>query len=153
MSAAEMSNAGENVAGESTVGEGTVGEGTAMRFTAPPFGLEPLRDFSLVAVDGSTGLYSLRPDGFPQTRLFLLDAAVHLPGYQPTLSDEQCASVELTSPDDVLIYVVVNPSDGESTVNLMAPIVVNRLTSVAAQLILDDPTWPLKAPLASLVAH
>jgi flagellar assembly factor FliW len=143
MSAAEMS----------TPDQSTPGQSTAMRFTAPPFGLEPLRDFTLVAVDGSTGLFSLRPDGLPHTRLFLLDAAVHLPDYQPVLSDEQCASVDLSSPDEVSIYVVVNPSDGESTVNLMAPIVVNRHTGVAAQLILDDPTWPLKAPLASLVAH
>lgn len=126
---------------------------TALVFAAPPFGLEPLSAFTIVPVDGTVGLHSLRPDGFPDTRLFVLDAAVHLPDYQPTLSDEQCAVIELTSPADALIYVVVNPSDGESTVNLMAPIVVNQLTGVATQLILDDPTWPLKAPLAALVAH
>jgi len=143
MNAAELNAADSNSSGSSTT----------LTFTAPPFGLEPLRDFTLVAVEASNGLYSLRPDGFADTRLFLLDAAVHLTGYQPLLSDEQCASIELTSTEDVQVYVVVNPSDGESTVNLMAPIVVNRLTGVAAQLILDDPTWPLKAPLASLVTH
>ena len=142
MSAAELNSS-----------DATTGASTVLTFVAPPFGLEPLRDFTLDAVEGSIGLYSLRPDGFPDTRLFLLDAAVHLTDYQPLLSDEQCASVELTAVEDVDVYVVVNPSDAESTVNLMAPIVVNRHTGVAAQLILDDPTWPLKAPLASLVTR
>jgi len=122
----------------------------ALAFLTPPPGLAPHTDFVLSAIDGATGLYTLQAAAVTEadsTRLFVLDAAVFLPAYTPYISTEQSASLDLTVPTDALLLVVANPGTAGTTVNLMAPIVVNAATGVAAQLILEGQDWPLQAPL------
>lgn len=116
-------------------------------FASPMAGLEALAEYELAPVDGSVGLFTLRSTESVGLRLFLLDAAVHLPTYQPEISDAQRDSLGLDSADDAAVYVVVNPAKPEMTVNLVAPVVVNVRTGVAAQFILEGDDWPLRAPL------
>jgi flagellar assembly factor FliW len=120
-----------------------------LTFIAPPPGLAPLVDFTLDDIEGAEGLYALRAKADTNRRLFVLDAAVHLPDYTPVLSDEQCAALDVSTPENVLLLVIVNPSEAGTTVNLMAPIVVNATTGACAQLILDDQDWPLRAELSA----
>jgi flagellar assembly factor FliW len=120
-----------------------------LTFIAPPPGLAPLVDFTLDDIEGAEGLYALRAKADTNRRLFVLDAAVHLPDYTPVLSDEQCEALDVSTPENVLLLVIVNPSEGGTTVNLMAPIVVNATTGACAQLILDDQDWPLRAELSA----
>ena len=124
----------------------------ALTFVTPPPGLAPLTDFSLQKIDGAEGLYALFATRAPATRLFVLDAAVHLPRYTPVISDEQCTALGLTAPEDALVLVVVNPGEGGTTANLMAPIVVNAGTGLCAQVILDGQDWPLQAELGTRAA-
>jgi len=118
-----------------------------LNFIESPLGLEPLVDFALNGIDGAAGLYSLTSETNAAVRLFVVDAAVHLPDYSPTLSDEQTENVGLTSADDASVLVIVTPGTEQTTVNLLAPIVVNMVTGRARQFILEDQDWPLKAPL------
>lgn len=115
-----------------------------LTFPVPPFGLAPAPVFTLTAVDGATGLFTLVGG---DARLYLLDAAVHLPSYAPELTDEQAAGLGLVAPEDAMLLVVANPGDDSTTVNLLAPIVVNARTSVGAQVILEDQDQPLRAEL------
>ncbi|QQD77528.1 flagellar assembly protein FliW [Curtobacterium sp. YC1] len=117
-----------------------------LTFAVPPFGLAPAPSFSLTPVDGADGLFTLVGDG---ARLFLLDAAVHLPAYAPELSDEQADVLGLTDPADAMLLVVANPGASGTTVNLLAPVVVNARTAVGAQLILEGQDLPLRAELAA----
>ncbi|MFD1213646.1 flagellar assembly protein FliW [Arthrobacter sp. GCM10027362] len=118
----------------------------ALTFVAPPPGLAPLVDFTLRPVDGAAGLFALEAAG---RRLFVLDAAVYLPDYQPEISDEDAAALGLAGPEDALVLVVAVPGGAATTVNLMAPIVVNAATGVCAQVILEGQDWPLRAELAA----
>ena len=138
-----------------------------LSFVTPPPGLAPLTTFVLTELEGATGLFTLQAVEAVATRLFVLDAAVFLPHYTPYISAEQSASLALTAPADALVLVVVNPGDAAAeggaagadadagaasgaaatTVNLMAPIVVNAATGAAAQLILEGQDWPLRATL------
>jgi flagellar assembly factor FliW len=120
-----------------------------LTFIAPPPGLAPLVDFTLDDIEGAEGLYALRAKADTNRRLFVLDAAVHLPDYTPVLSDEQCEALDVSTPENVLLLVIANPSEAGTTVNLMAPIVVNATTGACAQLILDDQDWPLRAELSA----
>ncbi len=120
-----------------------------LSFVSPPPGLAPLTDFLLNEIEGAAGLYSLQASAHPSTRLFVLDAAIFLPDYTPAISSEQSTALALTTSDDALVLVVVNPGESTTTVNLMAPIVVNAGTGACAQLILDDQDWPLHAELGS----
>jgi len=121
----------------------------SLTFVTPPPGLAPMTNFTLTTIDGANGLYSLQAVPNPSTRLYVLDAAVYLPEYSPYISTEQSGSLALTEPTDALVLVVVNPGEGNTTVNLMAPIIVNALTGVCAQLILEGQDWPLRAELTA----
>jgi flagellar assembly factor FliW len=119
-------------------------------FVAPPFGLEPLVDFVLDEVEGATGLFALRAtDTSSDVRLYVLDAAVHLPDYSPVLTDEQTTGLDLHDAAEALLLVVATPASSGMTVNLLAPVVVNTRTGQAAQLILEGQDWPLRAELAA----
>ena len=120
----------------------------ALTFVSPPPGLAPHVDFGLAPVDGSDGLFTMRAVDDDALRLYLVDPQTVLQEYAPTLTDEQTAMLELESPDDALLLVVAHPSDDGVSVNLLAPIVVNRGTGVALQVILDGQDYPLRAPLS-----
>ncbi|OII13872.1 flagellar assembly protein FliW [Curtobacterium sp. MCBA15_008] len=116
-----------------------------LTFAVPPFGLSPAPVFTLTPVAGAEGLFTLVGE---DERLFVLDAAVHLPSYAPELTDEQATALALTDPADAMLLVVANPGASGTTVNLLAPIVVNARTAAGAQLILEDQDLPLRAELA-----
>lgn len=119
---------------------------SAVTFTAPLPGLAPFVDFSLEAVDGAEGLYSLRSADRSALRLFLVDPAIYAPHYQPRLSPAQ---LEQLAPGDtgVRVLLVANPAQEGTTVNLMAPIVVNPDSGMCAQVILEGSNWPVRSQL------
>ncbi|GAA1442147.1 flagellar assembly protein FliW [Leifsonia poae] len=123
---------------------------SALTFLTPPPGLEPLSEFELTPVAGAAGLYTLQAVERPEIRIFAIDAGTHLPGYSPELPDDRAAELGVTSADEVLALVVVNPSHEGSTVNLLAPVLVNRATGASLQLVLEDDSFPVRAELASL---
>lgn len=116
-------------------------------FIAAPPGFEPHTRFTLDPVDGADGLFSLGAVDDHALRLYLLDPQHVVAGYAPTLSDEQAGQLGLTAPDDAMLLVVANPGSDGVHVNLLAPIVANRSTGVAAQLILEGQDYPLRAAL------
>jgi flagellar assembly factor FliW len=68
-----------------------------------------------------------------------------------TLQRSQTRSVAyyLNAPEDAVVLVVANPGENGTTVNLLAPIVVNVATKICAQIILEDQEWPLQAHLTA----
>ncbi|WP_022883828.1 flagellar assembly protein FliW [Glaciibacter superstes] len=121
-------------------------------FLAPPPGLSPLVDFTLREIDGAAGLFVLEAVEKDGVRLFVLDAGTCLPDYTPVISDEQSAALGLGQPEDAVVLVVANAGPSGTTVNLMAPIVVNKSTGVCAQVILEGHDWPLQLPLGQRAA-
>jgi flagellar assembly factor FliW len=121
----------------------------ALSFIASPPGFAPIVDFVLEEIEGAVGLYALRSAGNDGTRLFVLDAGIFLPDYTPEISDEQAESLQLETADEAMVLVVANPGEGGTTMNLMAPIVVNAVTGRCAQFILDGEKWPIRAELVA----
>jgi len=118
-----------------------------LNFLVPPPGLDPHTDFLLDPVEGTEGLFSLRAVAEDGLRLFLLDPATVMDGYAPTLTDEQAADLGLPGPGEAMVLVVVHPAADGPCLNLMAPIVVNRTTGRAAQIILSEQDYPIRVPL------
>ncbi|MFZ7087930.1 flagellar assembly protein FliW [Curtobacterium sp. RRHDQ10] len=123
-----------------------------LAFAIAPFGLEPLSRFTLDEVPGADGLFALVGTGTTESgttdpRLYVLDAAVHLSSYAPVISDEQTTILDLRDAAEAMLLVVANPAEAETTVNLLAPIVVNARTGIGAQFILEDQEFPLRAVL------
>lgn len=120
---------------------------TELTFVTPPLGLDPLTNFTLEQLVGSAGLYALQAADAPDKRMFLLDPAVYIPDYHPELTDDQAATLQLTSPAEVAMFVIANHRNGAVTVNLLAPIIVNTATDMCSQFILEGQDWPIQAPL------
>lgn len=115
---------------------------------AAPFpGFESITGFRLEDIEGTAGLHCLESVQEPALRLFVLDAALHLPGYTPVFTDGQRDLAGITAPEQVRVLVVVNMSEASPTLNLLAPILVNTGTSACAQVILEGQDWDLRAPL------
>jgi flagellar assembly factor FliW len=120
---------------------------TRLTFVEPPLGLEPLTDFTLEQIEGPDGLFALQSVDDPARRMFLLNPAVYMPNYHPELSDAQAAALNLSTPDEAALFVIANHREGTTTVNLLAPLVVNQTTNMCAQFILEGQDWPIQAPL------
>ncbi|MCE0508675.1 MULTISPECIES: flagellar assembly protein FliW [Microbacterium] len=119
----------------------------ALTFLAPPPGLAPHVDFALAPVDGADGLFAMRAVQDAELRLYLVDPRTVLSEYAPILTDEQADALALRDAEDALILVVAHPSAEGVSVNLLAPVIVNRTTGAASQVILEDQDYPLRAPL------
>ncbi|MCU1511044.1 MAG: hypothetical protein JWO34_884 [Arthrobacter sp.] len=118
-------------------------------FLAPMPGLEDVHDFTLRSVQGAAGLYALESGSTP-VRLFLADAAVFVPGYAPPITAAALESLDLGQAELPQVLVVLNHTPGSTTVNLMAPIVLNPASGRCRQLVLDGRDYPLRADLNSL---
>ncbi len=122
---------------------------TPVAFIAPMPGLENVHDFTLRSVDGAAGLYALESSSTP-VRLFLADAAVFVPGYAPPVPAASLEALEIEAGHAPQVLVVLNHSAESTTVNLMAPIVLNPASRRCTQLVLDGREYPLRADLNAL---
>jgi flagellar assembly factor FliW len=102
---------------------------------------------SLEPVEGALGLYALASPQAAGLRLFVLDAALHLADYKPVFTNEQMALVGDPGPGSRGILVIVNTSDHQASVNLLAPLVFNADTGSCAQVILEGQDWPIRSAL------
>lgn len=119
----------------------------ALTFVSPPPGLAPHTRFTIEPIDGADGLFSLDAVDDPTLRLHLVDPGTLMPDYAPVLSEGQVDELGLIGPEDAMMLVVASHSPEGVHVNLLAPIVANRITGVAAQVILDAQDYALRAPL------
>jgi flagellar assembly factor FliW len=118
-------------------------------FITPPPGLSPLLEFDLEPVAEADGLYTLRSLDAPDIRLFVIDAPVYLPDYNPEVSVTQLESIGATETSEVRVLVVTTLSDDGPSANLMAPILMHATSGEATQVILDGDDWPLRMPLGA----
>jgi len=124
---------------------------TEVRFAAPLLGLEHLTRFALVELDPDSPLLSLESLEDAAVRLLVLDPALVVEGYAPALDGVSRAAVGLAPGEEGQLFVVVSPGASleESTINLLAPILVNPVTGTAAQVVLTGSSYPLRQPLAA----
>nr|WP_236571206.1 flagellar assembly protein FliW [Microbacterium hydrocarbonoxydans] len=115
-----------------------------VEFAAPMPGLSPHTAFRLEPLEGADGLYALRAVG-ADLRLFLFDPRPAGFGYDPVLSAGDRAEIGAVEADDVRVFVVANPADDGVYLNLRAPVIVHPQSGRAAQVILDDQDYPIRA--------
>ncbi len=120
-------------------------------FESPMPGLEHLSRFALVRLDDVGALFRLQSLEDANVRLVVAAPWLCAPDYTPQLDDDTCATLDLRSGSDAVLLLVVSPGEtpAESTVNLLAPIVVNVGTGRAAQVVLTESVHPLRAPLVT----
>ncbi|WP_040157766.1 flagellar assembly protein FliW [Mobilicoccus massiliensis] len=95
------------------------------------------------------GLFDMQCLDMPDMGFVVIAPSPFFPDYSPSIDPDTAGRLGLSSPDDALVLLLVNLGvDGEQpAANLLAPVVVNRHTKEAAQIVLVDQDLPLRATL------
>jgi flagellar assembly factor FliW len=124
-----------------------------IEFVHPMPGFPESQRFTLNALDETGTLYGLRSLDHAELQFLVVPPASFHPAYHPEIDDEAAAELGLTSAEQaeaeamVLLVVHAGSDLASTTVNLRAPIVVNVTTQRAAQIILEDVSLSVAAPL------
>src|SRR6266849_1460593 len=90
-------------------------------------GFEQVKHYTLLGCAEEAPFLWLQMVEDPNLAFLVISPSVVLDPYQPDISEQEVAFLDLTDPKDALVFniVTVHP-DGKATVNLKGPIVVNR---------------------------
>ncbi|MDK9710597.1 flagellar assembly protein FliW [Acidaminobacter sp.] len=111
-------------------------------------GFETLRNFELVYIPETSflGLMSLEEE---HVGFILTSPWNWIEDYEIDIPESVCHSLELSTEEDVQVLAVVtlqNPVEA-STMNLIAPLVINLKTRSASQVVLSHPVFTTREPL------
>lgn len=121
----------------------------AVRFTVGMPGFEQYTRFTLEGIDDGP-IFWLACDDEPEIALPVGDIFAIEPRYAFDLPDADAQALGLSHSADALVLAVlyVPRGAGAITANLFAPIIMNRATGLATQLILDGSDYSLRHPVA-----
>lgn len=98
-------------------------------------GFEQVKKYVLLATPEEEPFMWLQMLDNPSQGFVVVPPMAVIPGYAPDIAQADVDALGIKSPDDAIILNIVTVRNGETTVNLKGPIVVNRNTLVAKQCI------------------
>jgi flagellar assembly factor FliW len=107
------------------------------------------RQFVLVRLNDEGLLYAFTSIEDPELRFLVAPPEPFFPDYAPEIEDEVFAALNASDPDRLLLLVVITAGVNETTANLLAPIVVDRDSRRAMQVILNGSGMPVRAVMSS----
>ncbi|WP_433298467.1 flagellar assembly protein FliW [Actinoplanes sp. CA-030573] len=111
----------------------------------PMPGFPAHREFVLVRLNEDGLLYAFTSVQDPELRFLVAPPEPFFPDYAPEIEDEVFAALNTTDPDRLLLMTVITAGVDETTANLMAPIVLDRDTMRAMQVVLSGSGYPVRA--------
>ena len=112
-------------------------------------GLEQFKQFTLLANPDEEPFLWLKVLDDPKLAFLVMPPLVIFPTYQPDFAPADQTFLDLRDPQDTLILTIVTVGGAhQASVNLKGPIVLNRRTRVAKQIIpLNASDYPVAHPL------
>jgi len=111
----------------------------------PMPGFPAHRQFVLVRLNDEGLLYAFTSIDDPNLRFLVAPPEPFFPDYAPEIENEVFAALNTKDPDRLLLMVVITAGVNETTANLLAPIVVDRDSRRAMQVILTGSNMPVRA--------
>lgn len=120
-----------------------------LEMVRPMVGFADSRRFALARLDETGIVCDLRSVDEPNLSFVVVPPGVFFADYAPEVDDAVAAELGIESEEDVftLVVLTLGATAADATANLAAPVVVNHRSRRAAQVLLDDPSLPLRAPL------
>lgn len=110
--------------------------GNLIQMPVGVLGFESLRQFKLIAKPEEAPFLWLESVEDPKTAFLIMPPSVLYPTYQPELGPDDVKCLGLNSAADAMVVNIVTlRSEGRATVNLKGPVVINRDTLVAKQVV------------------
>nr|GID86644.1 flagellar assembly factor FliW [Actinoplanes derwentensis] len=113
----------------------------------PMPGFPSHREFVLVRLNDDGLLYALTSVEDPELRFLVAPPEPFFPDYAPEIENQVFAALNSKDPDRLLLLTVITASEHETTANLLAPIVVDRDSMRAMQVVLTGTDYPVRAIL------
>ncbi|MBM3845166.1 MAG: flagellar assembly protein FliW [Verrucomicrobia bacterium] len=99
-------------------------------------GFEQSKEFNLLADPEEAPFAWLQCSQGTRVSFLIVDPFIFFPDYQPDVSAEDAAFLGLSTPQDAAVFNIVTlRPGGNPTINLKGPIVINRQTRTAKQVI------------------
>jgi flagellar assembly factor FliW len=111
----------------------------------PMPGFPAHREFVLVRLNDEGMLYAFTSTEDPELRFLVAPPEPFFPEYAPEIDDDVFAALNSKDPDRLLLMVVITAGTNETTANLLAPIVVDRDSMRAVQVVLSGSGLPVRA--------
>jgi flagellar assembly factor FliW len=111
----------------------------------PMPGFPAHREFVLVRLNDEGMLYAFTSTEDPELRFLVAPPEPFFPEYAPEINDDVFAALNTKDPDRLLLMVVITAGTNETTANLLAPIVVDRDSMRAVQVVLSGSGLPVRA--------
>ncbi|GIF11040.1 flagellar assembly protein FliW [Actinoplanes teichomyceticus] len=129
---------------EATMTDPSLGLPTITMATPMP-GFPAHREFVLVRLNDDGLLYALTSIDNPELRFLVAPPEPFFPEYAPEIDEAVFAALNTKDPDRVLLLAVITAGQDETTANLLAPIVVDRDSMRAQQVVLTGSGYPVRA--------
>jgi len=111
----------------------------------PMPGFPAHRQFVLVRLNDEGLLYAFTSVEDPELRFLVAPPEPFFPDYAPEIENEVFAALNTKDPDRLLVMVVITAGVDATTANLLAPIIVDRDTRRAMQVVLTGSNMPVRA--------
>lgn len=120
-----------------------------LTFARPMIGLERTTRYAVHPLGAQWEPYvALVSLDEPSLALLVVPPAALFDDYVIEIPEDDCVQLELTDAADAVVLIIVRRRDVPTpVVNLVAPIVVNRRTRMAAQVVLQDSGYGLMVPV------
>jgi flagellar assembly factor FliW len=111
----------------------------------PMPGFPAHQQFVLVRLNDQGLLYAFTSIQNPELRFLVAPPEPFFPEYAPEIENPVFAALNTKDPDRLLVMVVITAGVNETTANLMAPIIIDRDSRRAMQVVLNDSSMPVRA--------
>jgi flagellar assembly factor FliW len=130
-----------------------VDDSQVLHFQGGLAGFPECSHFIVMDHDRETPLKWLQCTDRPELAFLIIEPEQILPSYSldiPATALESLgwpADVSQVRPQEIAVFVILNAEGGQLTANLRAPVITHVERRRALQLILDDPSIPLRHPV------
>jgi flagellar assembly factor FliW len=114
----------------------------------PMPGFPAHRQFVLVRLNDDGLLYAFTSVDDPELRFLVAPPEPFFPDYAPEIDNSVFAALNTKDPDRLLVMVIITAGVNETTANLLAPIIVDRDSHRAMQVVLQGTTLPVRAVMS-----
>lgn len=120
-----------------------------VRMPSGLLGFEEIKEYVLLANPEEAPFQWLQVVNDDNLAFLVVNPFLVCPDYQPDIPDAEVAALNLKDQQDALVYNIVTlRSGGRATVNLKGPIVINRTSLVAKQIVPNNAAdYDLQYPL------
>ena len=128
-------------------GELEIEEQDVVRFADGIPAFEDEHEFVVLPYEEGTPYMFLQSMMTPELAFLMTDPFVFFPDYSFELDDENMEKLEIKTMDDVLVCTLISiPRSGvaDMTTNRLAPVVINRHTMQAKQIVLEKTQYTTK---------